>query len=185
MTPNIFNPYRYVSGCSPSNDFDILSEWTQSTIGSIASTGTTVPLDNYARNSCLITSLNWEFSCNPVGSTFLGNACNFGISRTDIPYDKSEFQYCWVLYSAGTPTMYWSYRQPDGSGGAQAGITYVTNAIYSIKCVSGTVTFNINGALQKQVPVTHNFDPSLNTHAYFSAGQSAQPSQAVCTGVQT
>ena len=180
------NPYMVSPvGCSPSNDFDILSEWTQSTIGTIASTGTTVPEENYARNSCAITSLNWEFSCNPAGSTFLGNACNFGVSRTTTPYDKEWFQYCWVLYSTGSPLMYWSYKKYDGTGGAQASIPYTADAIYSIKCVAGSVTFYENGVSKKAVPASADFDPSVNIYAYFSAGQSAQPSQAVCTGVQT
>ena len=180
MSQNIIQPYRYVSGCSPSNDFDVLSNWTQSPTGTLAwSSG----IPNYARNSCRITSLNWEFSCDPAGSTFTGNASNFGVSFTETPHDKEFFQYCWFLYGTGTDTVYTRYRDSADTAGAQDAFPYALNSIYSIKCVAGEVKFYQDATLKKTS--AYDFDPDVNTGAYFSAGQAVQATQAVCTGVQT
>jgi len=182
MSNFVINPYLDVA-CSPSNNFDILSEWTQSPTGTVTwSSGS----PNYARNSCLIESLNWEFTCNPAGSTFTGNTATAGVTRVAVPFEKQSMNYGWVVADISTtPTMYWSYRMPDGSSGIQGSIPYVTDAIYSIKCVNGTVTFYENGVSKKVVPSSHDFDPTANTNAYFGVTEAQESTTCVITAETT
>ena len=49
---------------------------------------------------------------------------------------------------------------------------FVNGAIYSIKCVSGRVSFYEDDVLKEELDSDYDFDPTVITSAYVAAGQS-------------